>query len=191
MSDNKIIKSFFSKDELNPKIWNEDLSLNREVREKLLEISNEFIDFIGVPLVVDDIIFTGSLANFNWSEFSDIDLHVVCDFEQFSEETLPLYEELFKIKKTIFNNNHNIKIFGYEVELYVQNSSEAHFSSGVYSVMFDEWDVKPEKEIVHDTIYIDRPRVKIDDTPKNITSVTPKKTPIVSEKNDTTIIIAI
>ena len=87
MSDNKIIKSFFGKDELNPKIWNEDLSLNSDVREKLLEISHEFIDFIGVPLVVEDIIFTGSLANYNWSEFSDIDLHVVCDFEQFDKET--------------------------------------------------------------------------------------------------------
>lgn len=146
MSDNKIIKSFFGKNELNPKIWNKDLSLNSDVREKLLEISHEFIDFIGVPLVVEDIIFTGSLANYNWSEFSDIDLHVVCDFEQFDKETLPLYEELFRVKKTIFNNNHDIRMFGYEVELYVQNASEAHFSSGVYSVMFDEWEVKPEKE---------------------------------------------
>jgi len=53
---------------------------------------------------------------------------------------------LFKVKKTIFNTNHDIKIFGYEVELYVQNATEAHFSSGVYSVLYDEWDVKPEKE---------------------------------------------
>lgn len=50
-------------------------------------------------------------------------------------------------------------------------------------------DVKPEKEIVRDTIYIDRPRVKSNDTPKNVTSVTPKKTPVVSEKNDTTIVV--
>ena len=122
------------------------MKLREEVREKLLQTANEFIDFIGVPLLIEDVIFTGSLANYNWSEYSDIDLHVVCDFIQFSETELSLYEELFKVKKTIFNTNHDIKIFGYEVELYVQNATEAHFSSGVYSVLYDEWDVKPEKE---------------------------------------------
>jgi predicted nucleotidyltransferase len=146
VKDNNIIQSFFSKDELNSKIWDENQKLRKEVREKLLQTANEFIDFIGVPLLIEDVIFTGSLANYNWSEFSDIDLHVVCDFIQFSDNELSLYEELFKVKKTIFNTNHDIKIFGYEVELYVQNASEAHFSSGVYSVLYDEWDVKPEKE---------------------------------------------
>jgi predicted nucleotidyltransferase len=146
VKDNNIIKSFFSKDELNSKIWDENMQLRKEVREKLLQTANEFIDFIGVPLLIEDVIFTGSLANYNWSEYSDIDLHVVCDFIQFSDTELSLYEELFKVKKTIFNTNHDIKIFGYEVELYVQNATEAHFSSGVYSVLYDEWDVKPEKE---------------------------------------------
>ena len=146
MKDNNIIQSFFSKDELNSKIWDDNQKLRKEVREKLLQTANEFIDFNGVPLLIEDVIFTGSLANYNWSEYSDIDLHVVCDFIQFSDTELSLYEELFKVKKTIFNTNHDIKIFGYEVELYVQNASEAHFSSGVYSVLYDEWDVKPEKE---------------------------------------------
>jgi predicted nucleotidyltransferase len=148
VKDNNIIQSFFSKDELNSKIWDENMKLRKEVREKLLYTANEFIDFIGVPLLIEDVIFTGSLANYNWSEYSDIDLHVVCDFIQFSDTELSLYEELFKVKKTIFNTNHDIKIFGYEVELYVQNASEAHFSSGVYSVLYDEWDMKPEKEEV-------------------------------------------
>ncbi len=124
------------------------MKLRKEVREKLLHTANEFVDFIGVPILVEDVIFTGSLANYNWSEYSDIDLHVVSDFIQFSDTELPLYEELFKVKKTIFNTNHDIKIFGYEVELYVQNESESHFSSGVYSVLYDEWLVKPEKEEV-------------------------------------------
>lgn len=146
MKDNNIIKSFFSKDDLNSKIWDENQNLRSEVREKLLQTANEFVDFIGVPLLIEDVIFTGSLANYNWSEYSDIDLHVVCDFIQFSDTELSLYEELFKVKKTIFNTNHDIKIFGYEVELYVQNATEAHFSSGVYSVLYDKWDVKPEKE---------------------------------------------
>lgn len=146
MNDNNIIKSFFSKDSLNSKVWNEDDSLNSEVRDKLLEIAAEFVEFLSVPIVVEDVIFTGSLANFNWSEFSDVDLHIVADFSQFDEELLELYQELFKVKKTMFNSDHDIKIFEYEVELYVQNEAEAHFSTGVYSVLNDEWIQKPVKE---------------------------------------------
>ena len=146
MKNDEIINSFGTRDTLNPKIWDKDDTLNKEVREKLLGVANEFINFLGVPILVEDIIFTGSLSNYNWSKYSDIDLHVVADFTQFSDELLPLYQELFKVKKTLFNTDHDIKIFGYEVELYVQDSNEAHFSSGVYSVLFDEWSNKPKKE---------------------------------------------
>jgi hypothetical protein len=90
---------------------------------------------------------TGSLANYNWSKYSDVDLHLIADFEQFSEKELPLYEELFELKKTLFNDRHNIKIYGYDVELYVQDDVKA-FSSGEYSVLFDEWKKKPKKEKV-------------------------------------------
>ena len=145
MENNNIIKSFFSKNSLNPEVWETEDKLNPEVRDKLLEIAAEFVDFISVPIVVEDVIFTGSLANYNWSEYSDIDLHIVCDFSQFSEDLLELYQELFKVKKTIFNSDYNIKIFGYDVELYVQNGL-AHFSTGVYSVLNDEWIDKPVKE---------------------------------------------
>ena len=148
MKNDEIINSFGTRDELNPKVWDNENTLNKEVREKLLGVATEFIEFLGVPILVDDIIFTGSLANFNWSKFSDVDLHVVADFTQFSEELLPLYQELFKVKKTLFNTDHNIKIFGYDVELYVQDSNEAHFSSGVYSVLNNEWNNKPKKENV-------------------------------------------
>jgi predicted nucleotidyltransferase len=117
-----------------------------KVRERLLDIAYEFIDFLSVDVIVSDVVMTGSLANFNWSKYSDVDLHIIADFEQFSEKERPLYEELFKLKKTLFNDKHNIKIYGYDVELYVQDESEAHFSSGEYSVLFDEWITEPKKE---------------------------------------------
>jgi len=148
VKNDEIINSFGTRDELNPKVWDNNDTLNKEVREKLLAVATEFIDFLGVPILVEDIIFTGSLANFNWSKYSDVDLHVVADFTQFSDDLLPLYQELFKVKKTLFNTDHDIKIFGYDVELYVQDSNEAHFSSGVYSVLNYEWDNKPKKENV-------------------------------------------
>jgi len=147
----KILSSFKVRESLNPKIWKKidgTVKMNPEVRAALLDIANDFIEYLKVEIVVTDVIMTGSLANFNWSSFSDIDLHIVADFSQFPEEQLDLYKELFNLKKTLYNDKHDITIFGYDVELYVQNETESHFTSGVYSVLFDEWSNKPKKENV-------------------------------------------
>lgn len=153
-----ILSSFHLQDELNPKIWvlpNERAmsdpkgqveTMKPKVKERLLQIAYEFIDFLGVDVVVSDVVMTGSLANYNWSKFSDVDLHIIIDFNQFSEKELPLYEELFRLKKTLFNDNHDITIFGYDVELYAQDENESHFSSGEYSVLFNEWITEPKKD---------------------------------------------
>ena len=143
-----ILSSFHLQDELNPKIWESSDKMSPKVRERLLEIAYQFIEFLGVDVIISDVVMTGSLANYNWSKYSDVDLHLIADFEQFSEKELPLYEELFKLKKTLFNDKHNIKIYGYDVELYVQDEVESHFSSGEYSVLFNEWKNKPSKENV-------------------------------------------
>ena len=142
-----ILSSFRLQDELNPKIWESSDKMSSKVRDRLLDIAYEFIEFLGVDVIISDVVMMGSLANYNWSRFSDVDLHLIADFEQFSEKELPLYEELFELKKTLFNDRHNIKIYGYDVELYVQDDVKA-FSSGEYSVLFDEWKKKPKKEKV-------------------------------------------
>ena len=142
-----ILSSFRLQDELNPKIWESSDKMSSKVSDRLLYIAYEFIEFLGVDVIISDVVMMGSLANYNWSRFSDVDLHLIADFEQFSEKELPLYEELFELKKTLFNDRHNIKIYGYDVELYVQDDVKA-FSSGEYSVLFDEWKKKPKKEKV-------------------------------------------
>ena len=115
-----------------------------KVKKALMRIAEEFIDYLGEDVFVEDIVLTGSLANFNWSEFSDFDLHIIVDFEQYEDDS-DLYKELYNLKKQVFNDKHNIKIFGYDVELYAQDSEEPHFATGVYSVMNDEWVTKPKK----------------------------------------------
>jgi len=147
--DNELIKSFEPQKELNPKVWEggkKDPKMKPEIRERLLEIAYEFIYFLDIDLVVTDIILTGSLSNFNWSKYSDFDLHIVANYQQYPENQIDLYEKLFNLKKMLFNEKHDITIKGYEVELYVQNETESHFSSGVYSVLFDEWSNIPKKE---------------------------------------------
>lgn len=147
---NNILKSFSIQDELNSKIWNiskDGSKMKPEIREKLLEIAYEFIKFLDVDVFVENIEMTGSLSNYNWSEYSDVDLHLIIDFEQFPKESRKLYQELFNLKKAIFNDGHDIKIKGYDVELYAQDIEEPRReSAGVYSVLYDEWVKEPKKE---------------------------------------------
>lgn len=148
----KILSSFNVKDELNPKIWDNpenpsDSKMKEEIRLRLIEIADKFVEFLGYDIFVQDITMTGSLANYNWSEFSDIDLHVMYDFNEAGPEK-ELYQDLFKLKKTLFNSTHDITVKGYEVELYVQDTNEPHISTGVYSVLYNDWIVEPSKEEV-------------------------------------------
>lgn len=145
----KIIDSFSVKDSLNPKVWEnpkspKDAELKPKVRTALTKIADEFITYLGDDIFVEDIILTGSLSNFNWSEFSDFDLHILIDFKQFGKQA-ELYKELFNLKKQVFNDKHDIRIYKYDVELYAQDSEESHFASGVYSITDNKWITVPEK----------------------------------------------
>jgi len=145
----KILNSFSVKETLNPKVWEDSKSaetatMKPKVRKALMRISEEFIDDLGDDVFVEDIYLMGSLANFNWSEYSDFDLHVIVDFERYEKQE-DLYKELFDLKKKLFNDKHNIKIFGYDVEVYAQGVSDEAHSDGVYSVMNNEWIHKPKK----------------------------------------------
>lgn len=150
-----ILKSFNLKDELNPKIWvNPNSSSSKmvpKVRETLLEIANDFIEFLDVDIIVSDIVMTGSLSNYNWSNYSDVDIHVIVDFSQFPENVKTLYEELFYLKKAIYGNKQNIKIFGYDVELYVEdeNLDKEVKNIAIYSILYDKWVSNPKKDSVN------------------------------------------
>lgn len=146
-----ILSSFDFQDQLNEEIWQNPKTpkvakLHKKVRERLLEIAYEYQEFLDVDIVVDDVFMTGSLANFNWSDYSDIDLHLIVDFTQIPKDQLDLYKDLFKLKKTLFNLQHNIKIYGFDVELYTQDLHEEHTSGGIYSVLHDKWVIVPKYE---------------------------------------------
>jgi predicted nucleotidyltransferase len=145
-----ILSSFNLQETLNPKVYEnpEDPKkavMKSKVRNALLKIADEFITGLDDDIEVVDVVLTGSLANFNWSKYSDFDLHVIIDYKVYGKQK-KLYQELFQLKKQLFNQRHDIKIFGYEVELYPQDEEESHFSTGTYSIMNDEWINVPEKE---------------------------------------------
>jgi len=96
---------------------------------------------------VEEVRFTGSLANYNWSKYSDIDLHIVVDFSKIDEDT-ELVKSFFDAARLRWNDLHDIKIHGYEVEIYVENLSDDHRSSGIYSITDRKWITEPNPESV-------------------------------------------
>ena len=137
--------SFEPHDTLEARLWEEEgEKLRSAVDKRLLKIAQNFMDSLPVEVNIKDIRLTGSLANYNWSNYSDVDLHIVVDFLDV-DENKELVKSLFDNARMRWNNGHNIQIKGYEVEIYVEDSQEHHMSSGVYSVLDRKWLNRPKK----------------------------------------------
>ena len=124
--------------ELNPVIWSGQ-EMKPEVREKLLAIADDFREFLGLTdLEVKDITVSGSNAGYTYTPHSDIDLHLVVDIPQADSDEV--YRELFDAKKYQYNDEHNLKIGGVDVELYAQDVSAPYpKGQGVYSIKQNKW----------------------------------------------------
>jgi len=119
--------------ELNPVIWDNN-RMRTEVRHQLLKIAKNFIEFLEVPsLKLKDVTLSGSSAGYNYSEYSDIDLHLIVNSD-----------ELFTAQKVQYNNTYNLNIRSIPVELYVQPAAQVHHSAGIYSVLDNKWISEPE-----------------------------------------------
>ena len=124
--------------ELNPALWTE-MRLLPEVRFQLLKIARHFAEFLKVDkLHLADVTVSGSNAGYNYNQFSDIDLHLVV-------RHVGDREELFNAKKNQYNFTYNINLNGVPVELYVQDSSQPHHSSGIYSILDNKWIMLPKR----------------------------------------------
>ena len=127
---------------LKSQIWSGD-ALNPSISEALIAIANDFFDNLDLnDAELEDITFTGSLANYNWTKFSDIDLHLLLDFSKVDENT-ELVREFFNAKTSLWNKMHNILVKNHEVEIYVQDISEQHHSTGVFSIKDNQWIAEP------------------------------------------------
>jgi len=146
--------------ELNPKFW-VNIFLKEEVRKKLLEIAKEWLKFAEIPnSAVKDIVFTGGNANFNYTDDSDLDVHIILDKSKIPNCS---DEEYFKDKKLIWSLTHDISVYGAEVEIYAQlGEVNIPKNQGVYSLKTGKWVVKPENlelDFEHDDLL----KKKIDD----------------------------
>lgn len=124
-------------DHLNPALFDNEV-LDPEVRDQLLLIAQDFMDHMGIENVdIKDITLSGSNAAYTYTSHSDIDVHIIIDYSKLDNDDI--YRELFNSKKVMFNDSHDIKVRGYDVEMYVQDSKEPVKSLGEYSILNNRW----------------------------------------------------
>ena len=147
--DLKPLESFELKDELNPDIWKKRSKTNEkikpEIRKELLGIANEYISTIDFDIKVKDIILVGSMCNYNWSEYSDFDLHILTSYKKINKD-ISFVANYFDLHKKLWGMSYPISIDGYDVELFVQDVNDPNFfSMGIYSLQDDKWIQYPNK----------------------------------------------
>ena len=135
-------------DTLNPKIWDGD-QLKPEVQAKLLQIAQKWAAFAKIPdFAVTDIILVGGNANYNWTKFSDLDLHLVVNREDLAD-CPDLLDDYLQNKKQLWALVHDITVYGHDVELYAQDRETPYpKKQGVYSVKDKNWIAQPKHEAV-------------------------------------------
>lgn len=130
--------------ELNPLIWDSNNQLRSDIDSKINKIVLEFLDYIGIDLNIADIRLVGSNASYNYTPTSDLDIHLVVNYELMdcSEELL---QSLFNSLKSDFNKSYDISIKGVNAEIYVEDIKSSTLSNGVYSVPLHQWIKFPVK----------------------------------------------
>jgi len=143
-SETDDLMAFDVQPSLNQKIWDGDEGVRVGVKGALMDIVEEFMEGLDMDIPLKDVVVTGSLANYNWSKFSDIDIHLLVDFADVNDNR-EMVKRFFDSVRSNWNKLHNIRVKGHEVEIYVQDEKEPHISTGVYSLMDDAWRVVPKK----------------------------------------------
>jgi len=137
------IEEYKNKTSLNPSVFS-DLEIKPKVKDALLKIANRFWDSLDLDIKYEDILLLGSSANYNWTPYSDIDLHILVDFDQFEDPEIA--KKYFDSAKSRFNDAHDLKIKKNDIEVYIQNSKEPNASVGVYSLLNNKWLQEPTYE---------------------------------------------
>lgn len=135
--------------ELNPKLWNCQKEkrtyghvkyyLKPEVSDKLIQIAHEFIKFLEIPKsAIVDYRIVGSSANYNYTKYSDIDLHIVVNYDKVHKDC-PVVKGYLYAQKSLFNKEHDITIYGIPVEVYAESDKDHTESNGIWSLKHNGW----------------------------------------------------
>jgi hypothetical protein len=127
---------------LCPDLWDENQNLNPEVHKSLITVAKDFYKSIEFSEEPEDILILGSSVGYNWTPQSDIDLHILIDVERERIES-DIAREYLNGLAFKWNTEHEIHIKGHKVEVYLQDINEENRSTGVFSLMENQWIRKP------------------------------------------------
>lgn len=161
--------SFQIHDKLNPTFWDGEM-LRPKVRSQLKKIAMAWLDYVGIEKSsVEDILLLGGNAGYNYTKYSDLDLHVVIDMSK-APDCPDLLSDYFKDKKQLWTLTHDIKVYGHSVEPYIEEvGKKRRKNQGVYSIKNNKWVIFPGKftgEVDRDLL-----KAKVSDMMDKINSV--------------------
>lgn len=140
-----LVEAIEKHEELNPKLF-DGKTLKPEVRQKILEIVDEFVDDLTsdeVDFNIEDIILIGSNVSYNYTKDSDLDIHLVANTKSLNCPD-NIISALYSAYRSLFNRKFDIDFYGIPVEIYVETEDSARVSNGVYSVKDNDWIKEPE-----------------------------------------------
>ena len=132
------------KDELSTALW-QGGELKEEMLHRLSQLANDFMAHLNLDVNVQDVLLVGSMAGYNHSKYSDIDLHLVLDFSEISSDK-DLLRKYFMLAKSKWNKSRSVMLSGHDVEIYVEDIDDERIPSATYSIKRDEWINQPSKE---------------------------------------------
>jgi hypothetical protein len=135
--------------QLNSKFWVGE-SMKPEVRQGLLRIAEEWAEFANIPSnAIIDIVLVGGNANYNYTKYSDLDLHLIVSKEDIAD-CPDLIDDYLRDKKQLWALTHDIQIYGHDVELYAQDRRDpAPSGQGVFSLVNSLWLRRPTYQDVN------------------------------------------
>ncbi len=134
------------REDLNPKFWYGS-KLKPEVRKALMNFAKAFADFVDLDdRAISDVLMLGGNAGYNYTQYSDIDVHLVVDPDMIPDCDPDLIADYYMDKKTLWELTHDVKVYGAPVEPYIERPGITRKKNqGVYSVLKNKWVQEPEK----------------------------------------------
>ena len=131
---------------LNPTFW-KDNTLKSEIRDALLKFANAYAEYVDIDnKIIKDVLLLGGNAGYNYTRFSDLDVHLVVDLKDLPNCDSEFIDDYYKDKKTLWVLTHNVKIYGSDVEPYIEQPGITRKKSqGVYSLLKNKWIQEPQK----------------------------------------------
>jgi len=141
MAKLRTLFEYRNKTELNPKIFEGD-NIKKKLRAVLLKIANQFYKELKINVPIEDVVLTGSSANYNWTPTSDIDIHIVLDFKKIKD--VEMARSYFDAAKDIFSDKYDLDYNSNPIEVYVEDKNdERPHITGIYSIKNGDWVKKP------------------------------------------------